>query len=372
VNARPLRLRIDPPRASSRYATITALVTLIAVVGMVTTRAQVLSAAGSQSSQSWWLTQSGASPQTSHLTLPSDGQGIYESCNPADANCLAHLDTLAQGGFQLVINYSQFTQGDTIAQELAYAGHAQQVGLRVIWPVSAFIYSSNADTTLATAYPTLHQSLSQSGLCPWYNGANYSFIACFAKIVRDVPGTWGYYIGDELPVSRETDLRHLVDAIADVDPGHPRLFVAGSASATVNRKSLTTFGRSYCDGYVCQPDATVIAQDFYPIGAEPQNAAATLTGHVTEGVAALAAQEGASYGIVLQSHSLAQYPNLYACPTAEACPYPTQQQMLAMRDAVLAHPTPRLVLWYSYFDLMRSDNPTQHWADLIAAVNQGR
>src|SRR5262249_24609270 len=98
----------------------------------------------------------------------------------------------------------------------------------------------------------------------------------------------------------------------------------------------------------------------------------TMTDHVAKGVAGLASQEGAGYGIVLQSHSLAQYPDLYPCPTAQACPYPTQQQMLAMRDAVLAHPTPRVVLWYSYFDLLRSDNPTQHWADLLAAVNQGR
>jgi hypothetical protein len=163
-----------------------------------------------------------------------------------------------------------------------------------------------------------------------------------------------------------------VDAIVDVDPVHPRLFVAGSAGAVVNSASLTAFGRSYCDGYECHPDATVIAQDFYPVGDAPPDAAAALTSRVAEGVAALAAQQGASYGFVLQGHSLRQYPELYACPTVDACPYPTQGQMLAMRNAVLSHPTPRLILWYSYFDVLRSDNPALRWTNLTAAVNAGR
>jgi hypothetical protein len=371
-----LEVRIAPPRRYRHFIAINTLVVLVAVITVAATCARVplsdIHAQGVNASHFPWLTGSGVSDQPSHAALPTDGQGIYDSCNPAAAACLAHLDTLAQGGFQLVINYSQFAQGVTIAQELAYAEHAQQVGIRVIWPVSAFIYTSNAETTLAAAFPTLHESLGGSGQCPGYNGSNYSFAACFAKIVSDVVGTWGYYVGDELPVGREPDLRHLVDAITDVDSTHPRLFVAGSASPTANSMSLKTFGRSYCDGFKCQPDATVIAQDFYPIGTEPQNAAAALTDQVAKGVAELAAQQGVGYGIVLQSHSLAQYPVLYACSTADGCPYPTEQQMLAMRDAVLAHPTPRVVLWYSYFDLLRSDNPTQRWADLLAAVNQGR
>jgi len=375
VHARPLMRRVATSHRQLINA-VTALITLIVAVGTVATGAQVpLRAMGAQlarTTYALWSSQSSASAQRSQGAFPTDGQGTYDSCSPAEAACLAHLDTLAQGGFQLVINYSQFAQGVTIAHELAYAAHAQQVGIRVIWPVSAFLYTSNAETTLAATYPALHQSIPQSGLCPWYNGTNYSFAACFALIVRGLKSTWGYYIGDELPVSREPDLRHLVDAIADVDPDHPRLFVAGGATAAANRLSLTTFGRSYCDGFVCHPDATVLAQDFYPIGTEPLDAAATLTGRLAGDVAAVAQQHGATYGIVLQSHSLTQYPNLYPCPAQDSCPYPTQQQMLAMRDSVLAHPTPRLILWYSYFDLLRSDNPSLRWENLKTVVNQGR
>jgi hypothetical protein len=364
VHARPLQRSVALPRRRP-LAAVATVITLIIAFSMVTMRDQIPLRAAQ-------LAQFRAFAQGGQAPLPTDGQGIYDSCSPAVAGCVAHLDILAHAGFQLVINYSQFAADATIADEVAYATHAQQVGMRVIWPVSAFIYGSNADTSVPAAFPTLHRSLVESKACPGYDGTNYGFVACFATTVRGMSGTWGYYIGDELPVYREPDLRHLVDTIVDVDPAHPRLFVAGSASAVVNRASLTIFGRSYCDNYACHPDATVIAQDFYPIGDEPPDAAAALTGHVAEGVAALAAQQGASYGFVLQGHSLTQYPDLYACPTVNACPYPTQGQMLAMRNAVLSHPTPRLILWYSYFDVMRSDNPALRWTNLTAAVNAGR
>jgi hypothetical protein len=39
-----------------------------------------------------------------------------------------------------------------------------------------------------------------------------------------------------------------------------------------------------------------------------------------------------------------------------------------MLSAVLAQGDPQIVMWYSYFDLLNSDNYTQHWTDLTAVV----
>lgn len=306
--------------------------------------------------------------------FPVDGQGVYDSCDPRAPACVADLDTLAHARFQLVLNYSQFAADATLADEIAYATHANQVGMKVIWPVNQFIYHANTDHTLALSFPTLNASLSQlsqSGVCPGYDGSNYAFASCFVRAVRRMPGTWGYYIGDELPASREPDVRHLVDAVYDFDANRPRLYVSSTVNNGVDSTDLTAYAHSYCDGSECHPDATIIAQDFYPVGTSAQGQVAALEDKITAGVQALAQKNGASYGMVLQAHSLGQYPEVYG-RSASGAPYPTEQQMLAMRDAVLAHPTPQVVLWYSYFDLVRSDNYAQHWADLVAASNAGR
>ena len=39
-----------------------------------------------------------------------------------------------------------------------------------------------------------------------------------------------------------------------------------------------------------------------------------------------------------------------------------------MRDLSIHHAKPSLILWYSYYDIMRSDDPERHWADLVAGA----
>lgn len=350
---------------SAPHVALTALVLLAGTVFAIASGLPAHAAASTSTSAT--LTSAATT------TFPTDGQGLYESCNPADPACLADLDTMAQGRFQLVLNYSQFTAGATLQDEIAYAQHANALGLRILWPVTALQFADGRDHTLATAYPALAAGLAQPGVCPPYNGTDYTFVVCFVHAVSALPGTWGYYIGDELPAAREKVARPVVDAVYDADATHPRLYVATSTGPTVNQTDLTAFARSYCDGFECHADATVIAQDFYPVGNSPPDQIASQTGAISAGVQALAQQYHVQYGLVLQAHSLSQYSNLYRkCVNVATCPYPTQQQMLAMRDAALAHATPQVLLWYSYFDLQRSDNFAQHWSDLQTAANFGK
>jgi hypothetical protein len=43
--------------------------------------------------------------------------------------------------------------------------------------------------------------------------------------------------------------------------------------------------------------------------------------------------------------------------------------MRQMYNLVLRNAHPRLILWYSYFDIARSDNPATHWTDLVQAAS---
>ena len=139
------------------------------------------------------------------------------------------------------------------------------------------------------------------------------------------------------------------------DPFHPRLFV------TYNVQKLAVFADS----------ADVLAEDYYPIGEPYQTVNGT--GTVAQQVQLLANRHMLASALVLQSHSLGEY-RAYASlchPFPRCMPYPTVGQMRQMRDLVLQNAHPRLILWYSFFDLLKSDDPVQRWSNLINAAGTG-
>jgi hypothetical protein len=301
---------------------------------------------------------------------PLDGYGIYESCDPHFATvCYNRLNYIAAGGFSEIVDYSAFSPDTTIYDIIAYANYANLVGMKIIWPFDDFVYSKNNATDVLSQYPTLVQSINSSGLCSHPVNTNYWLVACVTIITASHPGTWGYYIGDELPASDEPKVRHVVDAILDWNKNALRLFMAADKDGHPNSSVLNAYGRNYDDGSYSVADANVIAQDYYPIGTRQQNSAGADTGQVAGSLNSFAKKNDISYGLALQAQSLYQYQTTYPwCTSQEACPYPTVTQERSMLSAVLAQGQPRIVMWYSYFDLLNSDDYMMHWTDLTAVV----
>jgi hypothetical protein len=299
-----------------------------------------------------------------------DGQGIYETCDPTQASCRQDLTTIASAGLSLVLNYDQFASDTSLTNEYAYAQAAEALHLQIIWSFKNFFYTADTAANLSQSHPAMTRSLENSGACPVAPTTDYGFVNCLVHVLSTLNATWGYYIGDEPPASEEPTVRPMADAIWDGDPIHPRLLVVNGGDGQVHSDVLQAYGRSYFDGYETHPDATVLAEDFYPIGTKFAPEAAAVTKQIASGLHALATQEGIGYGMVLQAHSLTQYQDAYPwCHSMAVCPYPTFDQMVAMRDAVLQEPSPRLILWYSFFDLLTSDDFIGHWSFLSAAIN---
>lgn len=269
---------------------------------------------------------------------PRDGYGIYESCDPHFAIlCYDRLNYIAAGGFSEIMDYSAFSSDTTIYDVMAYATYANLIGMKIIWPVDDFIYSDNNATDALSQYPTLVQSINSSGLCSHPVNSNYWLVACVTIITTNHPGTWGYYIGDELPAGDEPKVRHVVDAILDWNKNALRLFMAADTDGHLNGSVLNAYGRYYYDGSYSVADANVIAQDYYPIGTGQQNSAGAHTGRVAVSLNSFAKKNDISYGLALQAHSLAEYKTMYPwCTSPEACPYPTVAQERSMLSAVLA------------------------------------
>ncbi len=277
-------------------------------------------------------------------TTPFDGYGLYENCSLSSKNlaaCLSHLDTMSAAGFKLVLNYEEL-YGNASAQK-AYLQHAQSVGMKVIIPFKdpAFYNGKN----LRSEFSTLAQDCNCTD--------NSGFIQYMVDLVKPYPSLWGYYIGDEVDSDRHDELkRSLTDLVHQLDPTHPRLFIDSAKPEVAVWHGNSPFF-----------DTTdVIGTDFYPLRGESSGyPSIDEAGTVAAGTQAYANAHGESSAIVLQSFS---YSN-YGTPDA---PYPTANQMQLMLSQALANSHPRIILWYSYYDTMSSDNATQNWGNLKSVI----
>jgi hypothetical protein len=280
---------------------------------------------------------------TTNSTGPTDGYGVYESCSPNDENtCLNHLNTMAAAGFKLVINYSQL-DGDKNFQE-AYFDRAQSLGMKVIFPLKDPAFYNGKD--LRSEFPALAQTCNCS--------SNSGFIDYVVHLVKGYPSLWGYYVGDEVDPADHNDMKaKLADAVQQLDPNHPRLFIDNAGQAVAVWHGNSPF----------YDTAEVIGSDFYPIRDDsPQYPTIDQAGEVAAGVQAYADAHKEGSAIVLQAFSYTNY-------NIPGTPYPTADQMKSMLSQVLAHSRPRIILWYSYYDTMSSGPAsTQHWNTLKSLI----
>ncbi len=253
---------------------------------------------------------------------------------------------MASGGFVLVVNYNQFY--GSADQEVAYAKRAARDGMQVIWNFSDPAFRTGDH--LLQSYPDLAKT------CGCNDEAG--FVAYIVGLVRDLPGTWGYYIGDEVPERFAPETAALSAAIRAADPVHPQLIVGiGSTSLHTTRQHLDKFARS----------ADVLAVDHYPVSTgQPISSVAA----VAQNVQTVATAYGKGSGLVLQSFNWGEYPKeTWVCTPFPTCAhFPTERQMRTMRDDALANAAPALILWYSFFDVLRSKEPVAHWNDLVQAA----
>lgn len=285
------------------------------------------------------------------ISLPSDGIGIYESCalDSMLQSCTQRLQTIAQAGFKVVINYDQLAA--TSPEITVYLDKANEVGIKIIFAISdpAF-WQGNIDLR------TYFSAFGQSCHCT----TNAEFIAQVIALVKNHPALWGYYIGDEVPPDQHDRFVAYASRIQQLDPHHPRLLIAMGQSDPTHVAYLQPFTDS----------ADVLGVDYYPVGDNPNGGTVQDTGNVAQAVQYVADAAKKSSAIVLQSFNWSQYPHDYPCVNYPSLcnAFPTEAQMQTMLQLTLQTSHPRLVLWYSYYNILGSDNPSQHWQDLLQAI----
>ena len=266
-------------------------------------------------------------------------QGLYEFCGPAENGppCVDRLAHMRSGGFTLVLNYRVWWA--TEAGLRAYADTANRLGMKIIWPFDSSAWRLGED--LRARYPQLAATCGCSD--------NAGFKRYVVGLVKELPATWGYYIGDEVPDDQIAQAQAFANEIKVLDPSHPTMVVS------MESPSSRAAGLAPFTGV-----ADVFVGDYYPIGSDGIDH----MGPVAAGVGDFARAHGKPAGMALQAMSWELYPD-HIAPSAR---WPTPAEMQRMRDLSLVHANPSLILWYSYYDIARSDDPERHWADLVAGA----
>lgn len=284
---------------------------------------------------------SSSTPAASSPT-PFDGYALYESCSPKEeATCLSHLNTMAEAGFKLVLNYDEI-YGDAGFQ-MAYLDHAQAVGMKVIIALKDPTFYDGG--SVRSEFPALAQTCHCTD--------NAGFIRYVVNLVKNHPAVWGYYIGDEVDPGNHDEMKsRLADVVHRLDPRHPRLFIDNAGESVSAWHGNSPFFDT----------AEVIGTDFYPIRSDSWDyPSIDQTGAVASGIQAYADAHNEGSAIVLQAFSYSEY-------GTPGSPYPTAEQMQSMLSQTLANAHPRIILWYSYYDTMSYDNADQHWNDLKSTI----
>lgn len=275
---------------------------------------------------------------------PTYPMAIYTSCGTG-SGCLANLDTLSQGGFSEVIDYSQWGHNPSIQNFIQYANKASSVGVKIIWNFKDFWKDTNQFTQ---EFPAMASSCGCSD--------NTGFLTYVVTSVKNLPGTWGYYIADETSTGNHTYVKTVADIIHNADPNHPRLYVGNGWTTSAVNTILGTYADT----------AEVLATDFYPIG---NGQDINYTKNLADAVQTVAHNTGKQPAMVLQAHSWNHYAHC-------GLPYPTTSDMISQMTQALNYQRAPFIIWYSQFDILTTscgeDNPTLHWNNLVTAIHSNQ
>jgi hypothetical protein len=278
-------------------------------------------------------------PPAAEAALPP--QGVYEQCAPNSTteDCGQRLKTIADAGFEYVLNYTAWF-GST-EQVRHYADEARSAGVKLIWPLNDHAWRDG--TNLRSYYRYLGPD------CPCSSNAEFKRWA--VGLVKDHPATWGFYVGDELaPTSQNiSQTKALANEVKSIAPGKPTLYITTPNDNGVLTSQLEPFEQT----------ADYVGADYYPVG--KGNDIDALSAYASQ-TRELASQYGRKPAFVLQAFSWSEYDPSYADR------FPSRAEMQTMRDTAIKDGAPQMMLWYAFNDVMDSDDPAGNWENVKGAA----
>jgi hypothetical protein len=301
----------------------------------------------------------GSSAFSEERVITTIPQGIYQDCNldghgcsgPAGDTATGQLDKIAAANFSVVLNYSVFW--GTEEEVLAYAAYANSHDVKIMWAFNDPAFAKYADKSGEYLIKDYGEIAATCGC-----STNRGFLEYLVNLVKNLPATYGYSIGDEPTPDTAANVQNLYDIIWALDSKHPQMVNATWHNA--NNPSLANL-QKYLDPFAF---ADILGADYYPVGT---GAPASDTARAASDVHTIATTYWKPAEMALQAFNWGQYSEDGVCSGSE-CTYPTRRQLQTMlRDAVNdAHPS--IVFWYDYWDTVDAGQ----WNNFVRAVNPQR
>jgi hypothetical protein len=289
-------------------------------------------------------------------TIP---QAIYQDCNldgqgcsgPSGSTAIGQLDKIADANFSVVLNYSVFW--GTEEELLAYAAHANSRHVKIMWAFNDpdfAKYSDKPGKYLIKDYAEIAATCGCS--------TNQGFLEYLVNLVKDLPATYGYSIGDEPTPGTASNVQNLYNLVRAIDSRHPQMVNATWDNA--NNPSLSNL-QKYLDPFSF---ADILGGDYYPVGT---GAPASDTATAASDVHTVATTYGKAAEMALQAFNWGQYPEDGVCSGSQ-CTYPTADQLQSMLRDAATDAKPKIIFWYDYWDTVDAGQ----WTNFVKAVNPQR
>jgi hypothetical protein len=275
-------------------------------------------------------------------TLPPEG--VFENCRPDIQlpTCVQRLQVMQQAGFQIVVVGAGNVPPASLA---AYASNAQSLGMSVMWELSDpnWWRDASSSTTMAGTYPEFASACG----CD----QNGPLLAYLVHWLGQLPGTYGYYAADDSMLSPgdQAGVASYVAAIKQADPVHTVMIGSADESQTGTYQSI--------------PD--VIGTEIYPVTTDSlmpvgtnQDMWASIAQWASDAQHS-ADSAGKQSAFILQAFTwgdnLSDGQAIGTCSSSDtqlSCysklRYPSPAEQLQLRNEILLHAHPKLILWWSF------------------------
>ena len=271
-------------------------------------------------------------------------EGVFEGCplDTAMSTCLQRLQTMQQGGVNVVVFPADYA---SLSSLQTYAATAHGLGMSVMWETGQQGWWQ--DPTTSTSMTEYYQAFSAACGCT----QNGQLLAYMIHWLAALPGTYGYYAADDSMLA-PGDAPAVANYIAQIkaqDPSHTVMIGSADESQT--------------NGYVGSAD--MIGAEIYPI-TNSSLMPASANQDTWSGVAQTASdtqsaanRAGKQSAFILQAFTwgdnLSDGQAIGVCTpsdTAASCyakaQYPDAAAQLELRNEVIEHAHPSLILWWSF------------------------
>lgn len=287
-------------------------------------------------------------------------QGMFDTCDLSQnlSNCEQDLDQIHRAGMQVAV---VSILGDSLSQIQSYASHAQSIGMSVMWAINDPGYWGGAwiGSGPATDWSQFSSACGCSG--------TVQVLHYMIHWLDALPATYGYYAADDsvLTAGQVGGLRQYVNEIRAADPNH--MVMVGSASG----QGTTFYSSGATVGSEIYPETTGSLLPYQRNLATWQSVQQSASDDQRA-----ANRAGTASAFILQAFSfgdsLADGEAVGVCTarmTQSRCAsllhYPEAGVQLELRNQVLEHAHPKLILWFTFSQASQGDR----WISLTHAVN---